>query len=78
MDQNVVEQLADLRYQLGQLRSALGARNPEEAELVVGRMRHILEVHDGQIQQGEQDIRDMHAVLRDLVIWARTQGFTGG
>ena len=43
MDQETAEALAELRGQLGQLRSALGAGNPNEAEAVVMDLKKTVE-----------------------------------
>lgn len=39
MDQNFARQIATIRYQLDQLRSALGVNNPNSAEQVVRQLR---------------------------------------
>lgn len=43
MDAETARAIAELREQLGQLRSALGVINPDEAEVQVGNMRATLE-----------------------------------
>lgn len=43
MDAETARAIAELREQLGQLRSALGVSNPDEAEVQVGNMRTTLE-----------------------------------
>jgi hypothetical protein len=42
MDQETANAIAELRRELGQLRSALGVSDPDEAEVQVGNMRDTL------------------------------------
>jgi len=43
MDQETAQAIADLRYQLGQLRTAIGAGNPDQAEAKVQQLAQTAE-----------------------------------
>ena len=86
MDQDVANAIAGLRMRLGQLESALGARDAGDAEQIVARMRHALEGLQNVNQDQTQVIQDLlqqnqnqaaqiaalKTAVQALVIWART------
>lgn len=89
MDQQTAAELADIRHQLGQLRSALGVLSPDEAESVVTQLRETVEtlaadltLYEANIaaaaQQafGTSSLADAATVIAGLMEWAVVQGFT--
>lgn len=66
MDQDVAAALAGIRYQLSQLRSALGVQNADEAEAEVADLKSSVTTLGGQVDA--------------LTAWAITVSppFTGG
>jgi len=86
MDQDVANAIAALRMRLGQLESALGARDAGDAEQIVGRMRQALEGLQNVNQDQTQVIQDLvqqnqnqasqiatlKTAVQALVAWGRT------
>ena len=86
MEQDVAIALAGLRQQLGQLRSALGAGNSNDAERVVGDLVATINQVQGEVESLEtvaaqlvSAVQAVSAEVNDLIKWAVTvtPPFTG-
>jgi hypothetical protein len=86
MDQDVAHHFAELRHQLGQLRSALGAGNADQAEQVIGDLVSTIYNVQGEVEALEtaaaqlaSAVEAVSAEVSSLIKWAVTVNppFTG-
>ena len=86
MEQDTLRAIAEIRHEMGQLRSALGAGNADQAEQVIGKLvsvvRNIEDANQAQtaaiqalVQQNQnqaQDLLTIKAALQSIIAWGRT------
>lgn len=77
MDPNTVRQLAEIRQRLSQLESALGARNPADAEAIVRRLTGAVRDLQHGIAAGQDQVTQLQAQLstaQDAIVQLRQRG----